>query len=469
MPDQAKSWGPSPVPAGSPGLTDRAPSANPLPHLLLVSSLGAGAFLLAWFVADQWAREQAWYVSRWFGTLPWAVRVLVRQAHWLFYLGYFLLFLAAVRTGNRDQVRIALIYMAAQFLVTMFLNRVLKLSLGRPRPFMEFLDPVLWQPMSLDNHYESMASGHTTDAFVGQGVLARFFTSPWLKAGGLAAACLVGASRVVLAKHYPSDVVAGAILGYLGGFLLAWGWPLAAKLPWRRIGLALGAAALALILVLAWAVSNEPQPVAWTRTYGHTGTPALPILPGRFLGQSITLMEERLSFVGVRFGTYGGEARGRLELALLSGGGPPLSADGIQARAIIRRELEAGELKDNQEWRWDLGQLRLRPGTRLYLLVRVFPGSPQGHPATLWLDRALGWPGPRSDILFDQPDGRITAMAGEGHLALSLGYTPPTPVLDLCPEWAWLLLLAFWGGLLCLGLAVKLPWPLVKPGARFRG
>ena len=171
MPDQAESRRLSPVSAGTPGEPDRAPSANPLPHLLLVLSLGAGAFLLSWFLVDEWAREEAWYVSRWFQTLPWALRVLVRQAHWLFYLGYLLLFAAAIRTGNRDQARIALIYMAAQFLVAMFLNRILKLSLGRPRPFMEFLDPVLWQPLSLDNHYESMASGHTTDALCRPGGL----------------------------------------------------------------------------------------------------------------------------------------------------------------------------------------------------------------------------------------------------------------------------------------------------------
>ena len=125
--------------------------------------------------------------------------------------------------------------------------------------------------------------------------------------------------------------------------------------------------------------------------------------------------------------------------------------------------LKTGELEDNLEWRWELGEMRLRPGTRLYLLIRVYPGSAQGRPATVWLDRAPSWPGVDSDILFNQPGGRITAMAGDGHLALSLGYTPRTPSLPLFPKWAWLLLLAFLGGLVCLGLAARLPWPLIKP------
>ena len=468
MPEPADSRRMAPPSRPSPGRRDRSPSAGPLPHLLWVLGLGAVAFLLAWFWADEWARQEAWHISRWFATLPWAVRALVRQAHWLFYLGYLLLFVAAIRTGNRDQARIALIYLAAQFLVTMFLNRILKMGLGRPRPFMEFLDPVLWQPLSLDIHYESMASGHTTDAFVGQGVLARFFTSPWLRLGGLATAVLVGLSRVILAKHYPSDVVAGAVLGYLGGYLLAWAWPLATNLPWRRLGSALAAAALALILVLVWTASNRPGPAAWTRTFGHTGTPAMAILADRFVGQSITLMEKRLSFLGIRFATYEGASRSRLELILLSGGGPPGSADGLQARAITRLEVETSELEDNQEKRWDLEELRLRPGSRLYLVIRVLPGSPQDHPATVWLDRSSSWPGGDSDVLFNQPDGRITAMTGEGHLALSLGYAPRAPFLDLLPEWSWLLLLAFLGGLVCLGLAARMPWPLVHPGTRYR-
>jgi hypothetical protein len=54
-------------------------------------------------------------------------------------------------------------------------------------------------------------------------------------------------------------------------------------------------------------------------------------------------------------------------------------------------------------------------------------------------------------------------MAGKGHLALTMGYAPRTRVIILWPEWVWLLFLAFLGGLVCLGLAARLPWPLIKP------
>jgi undecaprenyl-diphosphatase len=80
--------------------------------------------------------------------------------------------------------------------------------IGRERPFVRLRDaPVIGaRPTS-----GSFPSGHTANAFAGAVVLSRFAASPalgwWVLAGAIAY------SRLYLGVHYPSDVVAGAVVG----------------------------------------------------------------------------------------------------------------------------------------------------------------------------------------------------------------------------------------------------------------
>ena len=57
----------------------------------------------------------------------------------------------------------------------------------------------------------SFPSGHTAAAFVMASLLTAFYPPVALVAYPLALA--IGASRVTLGVHYPSDIVAGAVLG----------------------------------------------------------------------------------------------------------------------------------------------------------------------------------------------------------------------------------------------------------------
>jgi len=180
--------------------------------------------VLAWGWGDDWHRSQAWFINRWFQALPPALKFAIRHGHWLFYLGYALLLVAGWRKGNKRYVQAVLIYLAAQLVFALALVQVLKIALGRPRPYLEFQAPADWRPLSFDTQHQAMPSGHSADAMVGASVLIRFFASPWLRAAGLALALLVAASRVLQSQHYPSDVIAGCLIGYLGGTCLAWWW-----------------------------------------------------------------------------------------------------------------------------------------------------------------------------------------------------------------------------------------------------
>jgi membrane-associated phospholipid phosphatase len=94
----------------------------------------------------------------------------------------------------------------------------------------------------------SFPSGHATAAFCVYATMARFYP----RAGPLflVLAVLCAVSRVGMLKHYPSDVFAGALIGYYvakwvirtGVFEWLWpeGWPRWLKaggrsfMPWRR-------------------------------------------------------------------------------------------------------------------------------------------------------------------------------------------------------------------------------------------
>lgn len=86
----------------------------------------------------------------------------------------------------------------------------LKVLFGRERPDIPN-SKGSFTGVSFSDNYHSMPSGHTTAAFAMASVLARH--DPTHAAWYYTGATLVGLSRIHLARHWPSDVVAGALVG----------------------------------------------------------------------------------------------------------------------------------------------------------------------------------------------------------------------------------------------------------------
>jgi len=132
-------------------------------------------------------------------------RRLSRSADGWLYVLLPLLYLAAGSQGAETFIGLALIAFAVERLVYF----VLKNTCRRRRP------PDLlpgFRSLVIASDKFSFPSGHTSAAFLFSGLcagefgpLAAILLYPW--------ACAVGASRVILGVHFPTDIVAGAALG----------------------------------------------------------------------------------------------------------------------------------------------------------------------------------------------------------------------------------------------------------------
>ncbi len=120
---------------------------------------------------------------------------------------WYVLALAIVAWNGAAGFKPALV-MAGAGVLGWALYKVLKSRLVRERPYITF-ERILAGTAPLDRY--SFPSGHTLHAVSFTWIAASYY--PVLGWVLIPFAMLVGASRVVLGLHYPSDVVVGAALG----------------------------------------------------------------------------------------------------------------------------------------------------------------------------------------------------------------------------------------------------------------
>ncbi len=101
------------------------------------------------------------------------------------------------------------IFMVEALCVNAFTTTALKLAIKRDRPFVTY--PYLDKQADAGSY--SFPSGHTSSAFALATSLSLAFPKWYVIAPSYAYACAAGYSRMHLGVHYPSDVLAGAVVG----------------------------------------------------------------------------------------------------------------------------------------------------------------------------------------------------------------------------------------------------------------
>jgi len=121
---------------------------------------------------------------------------------------YYVLIPVFMLLVNQATAQLAFVFLAASFCIERPLYALLKKGLKRNRPadilkdFHSFITP---------SDQFSFPSGHTSGAFLSATVVATLV--PALFWPAYIWACLVGASRILLGVHFPTDTLAGALIG----------------------------------------------------------------------------------------------------------------------------------------------------------------------------------------------------------------------------------------------------------------
>ncbi|MDR2275242.1 MAG: phosphatase PAP2 family protein [Sphingobacterium sp.] len=124
--------------------------------------------------------------------------------------------LVAGAINNDKAMRQNALYVASSTAVTALVNVGIKHLIKRSRPFKKYPNFIA---IRTAGGY-SFPSGHTSSAFATASSLSRAYSKWYVVAPSLLWATGVGYSRMYLGVHYPSDVVAGALLGAGSAFAL---------------------------------------------------------------------------------------------------------------------------------------------------------------------------------------------------------------------------------------------------------
>ncbi len=119
----------------------------------------------------------------------------------------------------RKTRRAGVLALAGMLLNFIAVNVVIKHLVARPRPWLvvEGLNTLLF----IDDP-NSFPSGHTSAACAFAAALCCELDPVWAKALAVAGAVLMGWSRIYVAIHFPTDVLAGAVIGAACGLLAVW-------------------------------------------------------------------------------------------------------------------------------------------------------------------------------------------------------------------------------------------------------
>lgn len=154
------------------------------------------------------------------------LRLFTKYGLYVFYA----LFIAVLAWGAlRREAGLRLLaygYIITQLVGAALIVRVLKIAFGRTRPDATPLPGFEseWLGLSWEAGHHSFPSGHTADIVTSVMFAALLIRNPFAVALCFAWAVALGLSRLALAKHYPSDALAGALIAVLASWAVVRWW-----------------------------------------------------------------------------------------------------------------------------------------------------------------------------------------------------------------------------------------------------
>ena len=141
------------------------------------------------------------------------------------YLPYFLVLLLASflfwpkkdKTKNRAMI---LLSIAAALIARFMVKTIILFFYDRPRPYMELTSVHKLISVSAVENLQSFPSGHAIFFFALSTVIYSF--NKKLGIFFLAFSTLMSIARIFVGVHWPSDILAGAILGTIIGVIIKW-------------------------------------------------------------------------------------------------------------------------------------------------------------------------------------------------------------------------------------------------------
>ncbi len=209
-------------------------------QIAIAAGISIAVLLLLMVTIDAAAIRGVGHLPRWIVSAFDDITDYGKSGWFLWPLGLIFLALAALppmltpfsqRVLAAIMVRIGFLFTAIA--VPSLFVTIVKRLIGRARPLVGgSLDPFLYSPFVWRADYAGMPSGHATTAFA---ALVAFGTLwPRSRTLWLIYALLIAISRVVVTAHYPSDVLAGALVG-IGGAVVVRRY-----FAQRRLGFAIG-------------------------------------------------------------------------------------------------------------------------------------------------------------------------------------------------------------------------------------
>ncbi len=135
----------------------------------------------------------------------------------ILFLLFFLFWPKKDRIKNRAMVLISL---AAAFFARYGVKSIILLFYERPRPYMNL--PSVHKLISVNpiENFQSFPSGHTIFLFALSTVI--YFFNKKLGIFFLVCSAIIAVARIFVGVHWPSDILAGAVLGIIIGTVINW-------------------------------------------------------------------------------------------------------------------------------------------------------------------------------------------------------------------------------------------------------